>query len=119
MSTPTPAARFFADTDLVRAELAGRTRPGAGMEVRFLVADYTPPVEVPEGSMDLLTFLFTGPTWEHARRYLRPVGNCWPTQLRRRQPRRPRRDHVPDCRWLSRTIGTATAGWSPTGSRST
>ena len=33
------AARFFADRDLVRAQLAGRTRPGADVDVRFLAAD--------------------------------------------------------------------------------
>ena len=35
------AGRFFADPDLVAAELAGRTRPGAGSEVRYIGADYT------------------------------------------------------------------------------
>ncbi len=74
VDTDARAARFFADTDLVRAELAGRTRPGAGSEVRFLAADYAGPLDVPDGSMDLVISLFTGPMWEHARRYLRPGG---------------------------------------------
>lgn len=74
VDTDARAGRFFADDSLVRAELAGRTRPGAGDEVRFLAADYTEPLDVTEGSMDLLISLFTGPMWEHARRYLRPGG---------------------------------------------
>ncbi len=74
VDTDARAARFFADTGLVRAQLAGRTRPGAGAEVRFLAADYTRPLDVPDGSMDLLISLFTGPMWEHARRYLRQGG---------------------------------------------
>lgn len=68
------AARFFADPDLVAAELAGRTRPGAGREVRFLATDYTHPLDLPEGSVDLLISLFAGPVWEHCSRYLRPAG---------------------------------------------
>ena len=49
VDTDARAARFFSDADAVRAELAGRTRPGAGIEVRFLAADYTGPLDVPEG----------------------------------------------------------------------
>jgi len=74
VDTDARAARFFADTDVVRAQLAGRTRPGAGIEVRFLPADYTRPLAVPDDSMDLVISLFTGPMWGHARRYLRPGG---------------------------------------------
>ena len=72
VDTDSRAAGFFADPDLVRQELAGRTIPGAGQEVRFVAADYTQPLGVPEGSMDLLISLYTGPMWEHCRRYLRP-----------------------------------------------
>ncbi len=68
------ATRFFADPDLVRAELDGRTRRGAGVEVRFHAADYYQPLPVENGSVDLLISLFTGPAWEHTRRYLRPGG---------------------------------------------
>lgn len=74
VDTDARAARFFADADLVRAELAGRTRPGAGTEVRFLAADYQAPLDVPEESVDLVISLFTGPMWEHARGYLRHGG---------------------------------------------
>ena len=74
VDTDSRAARFFADEGLVRAELAGRTRPGAGAEVRFLPADYTAPLDVPDSSVDLLISLFAGPVWDHTRRYLRPGG---------------------------------------------
>ena len=74
VDTDARAARFFADDALVRAELAGRSRPGAGLEVRFMARDYTQPLEVAEGSMDLLISLFAGPVWENAQGYLRPGG---------------------------------------------
>lgn len=74
VDTDARAARFFSDTGLVRAELAGRTRPGAGAEVAFHAADYTQSLPVPDGSKDLVISLFTGPAWEHCRRYLCPGG---------------------------------------------
>jgi len=74
VDTDARAARFFADRDLVAAELAGRTRPGAGRQVRFLAADYTQPLDVAAGSMDLLISLFAGLVSDYARRYLRPGG---------------------------------------------
>lgn len=74
VDTDARAARFFATAELVRAELAGRCSPGAGQEVRFLREDYTRPLDVPDGSVDLLISLFAGPVWEHTCRYLRPGG---------------------------------------------
>lgn len=74
VDTDARAARFFADTDLVRAELEGRTRRGAGVQVAFHAADYTQPLPVAEGQVDLLVSLFTGPAWESTCRYLRPGG---------------------------------------------
>ena len=74
VDTDARAGQFFADSDLVDAELAGHTRPGAGQHVRFLAADYTQPLNVPDGSMDLLISLFTAPMWEDCHRYLRPGG---------------------------------------------
>jgi SAM-dependent methyltransferase len=68
------AGRFFADPDLVAGELADRTRPGAGREVMFLSADYTHPLDLADGSVDLLISLIGGPVWEHCARYLRPGG---------------------------------------------
>ena len=72
VDTDRRAMAFFAAPQLVHEDLAGRTRPGAGQEVRFLATDYTQPLDVVEGSMDLLISLYTGPMWEHCRRYLRP-----------------------------------------------
>jgi len=74
VDTDPRAGRFFADPDLVAGELAGRTRPGAGREVRFIGADYTDPLDLAEGSVDLLISLFAGPVWQHCGRYLRPGG---------------------------------------------
>lgn len=74
VDTDARAARYFADPGRVRAELAGRARPGAASEVRFLAADYTRPLEVADGSVDLVISLFAGPVWDHCRRYLRPGG---------------------------------------------
>ena len=68
------AARFFAAPELVAAELSGRTRPGAGRDVRFIGADYTQRLDLAEGSVDLLISLFAGPVWQHCGRYLRPGG---------------------------------------------
>lgn len=72
--TDARAARFFADPELVSAELTGRTRPHAAEQVRFLAADYTQPMDVPEASADLLISLFAGPVSDHCRRYVRPGG---------------------------------------------
>ncbi len=74
VDTDARAARYFADPERVRAELAGHSRPVAAIQVTFLATDYTRPLEVADGSMDLLISLFAGPVWDHCRRYLRPGG---------------------------------------------
>lgn len=74
VDTDARAAQFFADDERVDADLAGRTRAGAGVQVRFLAADYTEPLDVPDASVDLLVSLFAGPVWDTCRRYLRPNG---------------------------------------------
>jgi SAM-dependent methyltransferase len=74
VDTDPRALGCFAAHDRVRAELAGRSGPGAAQEVRFLAADYTQPLDVPDSSVDLLISLFAGPMWEHCHRYLRPGG---------------------------------------------
>lgn len=74
VDTDARAARYFAEPERVRAELAGSARPGAATEVGFLTSDYTRPLEVADGSVDLVISLFAGPVWEHCRRYLRPGG---------------------------------------------
>lgn len=74
VDTDARAARYFADPERVRGELAGRARPGAAAEVTFLRSDYTKPLDVADGSVDLLISLFAGPVWDHCRRYLRRGG---------------------------------------------
>ncbi|GAA1464608.1 class I SAM-dependent methyltransferase [Microbacterium thalassium] len=73
VDTDRRAARYFADSGLVEAELAG-TRTGSADGIRFLHADYTTPLPVPDEAFDLLISLYAGPVWEHCRRYLRPGG---------------------------------------------
>ncbi|WP_226963660.1 hypothetical protein [Nostocoides sp. F2B08] len=74
VDTDSRAQRFFADSELVGRELAGRTRPGAGTQVRFIGADYTVPLDLPHAHVDLLISLYAGPVWEHCGRHLRPGG---------------------------------------------
>lgn len=74
VDTDARAARYFANPERVRAELAGRARPGTASQVTFLASDYTQPLEVAHGSVDLVISLFAGPVWDHCRRYLRPGG---------------------------------------------
>lgn len=68
------AARFFADSDLVRGELAGVSARAAENAVEFVSADYTHPLPLAAGRFDLLISLYAGPVWDHCRRYLRPGG---------------------------------------------
>ncbi len=68
------AAKFFAEPDLVSVDLAGRTVPGVDPDVRFLAADYTQPLDVPEHSMDLLISLYAGPVWDNGRYRLATEG---------------------------------------------
>jgi SAM-dependent methyltransferase len=71
VDTDRRSASYFADSDLVRSELAGASARGA---VEFLRADYTRPLPLAAESFDLLISLYAGPVWEHCRRYLRPGG---------------------------------------------
>lgn len=68
------AARYFADEQAVAADLRGRTLPGAGVEVRFVRADYTAALPLPLGAYDLLVSLYAGPFWESCRHHLAPGG---------------------------------------------
>ncbi len=74
VDTDRRAARFFADRALVTAELEGRTRAGAGVEVRFLHADYTAPLPVAESGCDLLISLFSGLVWDACQHHLAQGG---------------------------------------------
>lgn len=70
------AARFFADQDGVDALI--RARYGDGTEVasswRFFQADYAEPLEVADGSVDLLVSLYAGFISTPCARYLRAGG---------------------------------------------
>lgn len=74
VDTDARAAKYFADHARVRGELDGRTRPGAAIRVDFLSSDYTRPLAVTDGSVDLLISLYSGPVSDHCRRYLRRGG---------------------------------------------
>ncbi len=67
------AARYFADEGLVRADLAGRCRPGAGVHVSFLHGDYTD-ITLPPASFDLLISLYADRVLASCRQYLAPEG---------------------------------------------
>lgn len=68
------AARFFANQELVAAELQGHTHTAAEADVRFLHADYTTALPVPDAEFDLLISPYAGPVWDHCRQYLKPHG---------------------------------------------
>lgn len=68
------AGQFFADHEGIRELLEGH---GADPEnaVRFLQADYGDPLELEEGSFDLLVSLYAGFVSEHCTRYLAVGGH--------------------------------------------
>ena len=66
------AARFFEDTDGVD-EIIGEERASPA-SWRFIHADYTAALDLPDESHDLLVSLYAGFVSEHCTRYLRPGG---------------------------------------------
>ncbi len=72
VDTDRRAARYFADTDLLRSELRGRSGPEPVVD--FVAADYTSELPLAGSAFDLLISLYAGPVWEHCRPYLRPGG---------------------------------------------
>lgn len=74
IDTDRRAARFFARQELVASELQGQTPTASGAEVRFLHADYTTALPLPDAEFDLLISLYAGPVWDHCRQYLKPHG---------------------------------------------
>ncbi|WP_228373017.1 hypothetical protein [Demequina maris] len=74
IDTDRRAARYFADTALVAAELRGRGGTGAVAQVSFLPLDYTARLPLPDHHFDLLISLYAGPVWEHCRQHLAPGG---------------------------------------------
>lgn len=76
VDTDRRAARFFADRPGVdRLIGAPRADAAKGEAWRFLHADYTERLDVPDGSIDLLLSLYAGFVSEHCTRYLR-AGGC-------------------------------------------
>ncbi|MEV8253339.1 class I SAM-dependent methyltransferase [Rhodoglobus sp. NPDC076762] len=74
VDTDRRAAKYFADSARVRADLDDETLPGAATEITFLNADFLTPLAVADASFDLLIALFTGPAWDSCARYLAPGG---------------------------------------------
>ena len=74
VDTDVRAAKYFADTQRVQAELSRTSHPVADAEVIFLASDYTGTLPIADHSTDLVISLFAGPVWDHCRRYLRPGG---------------------------------------------
>lgn len=74
VDTDRRAARYFADRDLVAAELEGRSLPHAGTHVEFVQGDFTEPLPLARATFDLMILLYTGPAWDHCRHYLCPGG---------------------------------------------
>ena len=68
------AARFFKDAPAVNRIIAERRTPATASEWRFIHADYTDELDLPEGHFDLLVSLYAGFVSEHCTRYLRPGG---------------------------------------------
>ena len=74
VDTDRRAARYFGSHDRVTAELRGRTRAGIDPHIEFFHNDYTTAFGLAEAAFDLLISLYTGPLWDHCRKYLKPGG---------------------------------------------
>lgn len=68
------ANQLFSDEDGVRALLAERGADPDEHAFRFLHADYQEPLDLRDGSFDLLISLYAGFVSEHCTRNLRPAG---------------------------------------------
>ena len=75
VDTDRQAARFFADTEGVDQILARHRQGPAGAEWRFIEAEYTSDLSLPEAHFDLLVSLYAGFVSEHCTKYLRPGGS--------------------------------------------
>ena len=74
VDTDRRAACYFGSHDRVTAELRGRTRAGIDPHIEFFHNDYTTAFGLAEAAFDLLISLYTGPLWDHCRKYLKPGG---------------------------------------------
>ncbi|GAA1955459.1 class I SAM-dependent methyltransferase [Microbacterium aquimaris] len=68
------ARRTFADRERIHAELEAHDPHRPDAEVRFHHADYRDPLDIDDGSVDLVISLYAGLVSDHCRRYLRPGG---------------------------------------------
>ena len=68
------AARFFADETGVAELIREHRDDPAPPRVRFVHADYRDPLDIEDGSVDLLVSLYAGFVSEHCTRYLRVGG---------------------------------------------
>ncbi|HKJ54773.1 MAG TPA: hypothetical protein VJ978_02190 [Nitriliruptoraceae bacterium] len=68
------ANRFFGDRDGVRAIVASRRGSPPDSRITFLHADYTTPLDLPEGHFDLLISVYAGFVSEHCTQHLRVGG---------------------------------------------
>ena len=68
------AEQFFADQDGVDELIARHGADPAARSARFIRADYQEPLELDEGSFDLLVSLYGGFVSEHCTRHLRVGG---------------------------------------------
>lgn len=68
------AKRFFDDTDGVAELIAEHGVDPSTTRVRFIPGDYREPLDVADGSVDLLVSLYAGLISDHCTRYLAPGG---------------------------------------------
>jgi hypothetical protein len=75
VDTDRRADRFFTDVPGVEELLADAGVDPTTRSVRFISADYTEPLDIADGSVELLISLYAGFVSEHCTRYLRPGGH--------------------------------------------
>ncbi len=68
------AGRFFADLEAVHRLVGARRRHPPRAYLRFLHADYTRPLPLPDASFDLLLALYAPGVSQACARYLKPGG---------------------------------------------
>jgi len=74
VDTDKRAAKFFADDDGVREIIADQEDPPEEPDFRFIHADYTSDLDLPDQDFDLLVSLFAGFVSDHCTDHLRIGG---------------------------------------------
>jgi hypothetical protein len=69
------SGQFFDDPDGVDEIIAEHRQPASSTTWRFIHADYSSDLSLPDGHFDLLVSLYAGFVSEHCTRYLRPGGH--------------------------------------------